>query len=389
MRGPSAAADACRAAAPLLRRDDAGDRPADRLRRRSTTERDTPIGWVLASSAAQQELAEAPRAVRAGARRRSVSRARRSLRRRRAGALTRASTCSRRAAEEQLSLFGEIPAGTPARGYPLARAGTGSGAAAPSSPPALVFGSCPLRPLFVPLLRRAGGGHARASSQPLPAATDSRRRRSATPPTACSSRSICARRSAPEVERVREWYPAVTDQELVRIADLVSAYCDSELARRVAALPDARPERPFAFEHDGVLLHGRLDVLQPRREPRARRRLQDERPRRPLDRRGDRERVPAPAARLRTRVLPGRSRRGRGRVPFLERPDVGRLDRVHARGRYRSSSTSSPRRSRESTPAISPRHPSEFVCAGCPALDVVCAGMKLPGAPPAREAVVV
>ena len=26
-------------------------------------------------------------------------------------------------------------------------------------------------------------------------------------------------------------------------------------------LPGARPERPFSFEHDGVLLHGRLDVL--------------------------------------------------------------------------------------------------------------------------------
>src|SRR5439155_1516885 len=35
----------------------------------------------------------------------------------------------------------------------------------------------------------------------------------------------------------------------------------SELARRIAGLPGAAVERPFAFEHDGVLLHGRLDVL--------------------------------------------------------------------------------------------------------------------------------
>src|SRR6185295_5591708 len=34
-----------------------------------------------------------------------------------------------------------------------------------------------------------------------------------------------------------------------------------ELSARIAALDGARPERPFAFEHDGVLLHGRLDVL--------------------------------------------------------------------------------------------------------------------------------
>src|SRR5438477_5902596 len=62
-------------------------------------------------------------------------------------------------------------------------------------------------------------------------------------------------------EAVRARYPAATDEELERIAGLVAAYCDSELAARVAALPGAAPERPFAFEHDGVLLHGRLDVL--------------------------------------------------------------------------------------------------------------------------------
>jgi ATP-dependent helicase/nuclease subunit A len=60
---------------------------------------------------------------------------------------------------------------------------------------------------------------------------------------------------------VRDWYPSVTGDELDRIAGLVDAYCASSLARRVAALRGARPERPFSFEQDGVLLHGRLDVL--------------------------------------------------------------------------------------------------------------------------------
>src|SRR5207302_2093994 len=64
------------------------------------------------------------------------------------------------------------------------------------------------------------------------------------------------------VALVRSWYPHVTAEELERIAAFVRSYCESELARRVAALPGTRPERPFAFEHDGVLLHGRLDVLQ-------------------------------------------------------------------------------------------------------------------------------
>ena len=65
----------------------------------------------------------------------------------------------------------------------------------------------------------------------------------------------------PDVEQVRAWYPAVTEDELERIAGFVASYCGSDLARRIAALAGARPERPFAFEHDGVLLHGRLDVL--------------------------------------------------------------------------------------------------------------------------------
>ena len=65
-----------------------------------------------------------------------------------------------------------------------------------------------------------------------------------------------------ELERlVRSWYERATDAEIDRIAGLVSAYCDSPLAARLAELNGARPERPFAFEHDGVLLHGRLDVL--------------------------------------------------------------------------------------------------------------------------------
>jgi ATP-dependent exoDNAse (exonuclease V) beta subunit len=57
------------------------------------------------------------------------------------------------------------------------------------------------------------------------------------------------------------WYPTVNDAELEHIARLVDAYCESTLARRLAALPDVRVERPFAFELNGVLLNGRLDAL--------------------------------------------------------------------------------------------------------------------------------
>ena len=66
----------------------------------------------------------------------------------------------------------------------------------------------------------------------------------------------------PDLEQVRVWYPTVRDEELERIRTYVASYCDSELARRVAACTRVDKERHFTFEHDGVLLHGFLDVLQ-------------------------------------------------------------------------------------------------------------------------------
>jgi ATP-dependent exoDNAse (exonuclease V) beta subunit len=62
-------------------------------------------------------------------------------------------------------------------------------------------------------------------------------------------------------ELVRARYPEATDEELERIRAFVAGYCRSELAAKIASLDGAAAERPFAFEHDGVLLHGRLDVL--------------------------------------------------------------------------------------------------------------------------------
>ncbi|MGH3015893.1 MAG: PD-(D/E)XK nuclease family protein, partial [Gaiellaceae bacterium] len=60
---------------------------------------------------------------------------------------------------------------------------------------------------------------------------------------------------------VRNLYQAATDEDVEGIGRFVDAYCTSELAARVASLTGAAAERPFAFEHDGVLLHGFLDVL--------------------------------------------------------------------------------------------------------------------------------
>ena len=60
---------------------------------------------------------------------------------------------------------------------------------------------------------------------------------------------------------VRARYPTASDDEVARIGALVEAYCSSEIARRLAGLPGATVERSFAFEQDGVLIHGRLDVF--------------------------------------------------------------------------------------------------------------------------------
>jgi hypothetical protein len=60
---------------------------------------------------------------------------------------------------------------------------------------------------------------------------------------------------------VRARYPTASDDEVARIGALVEAYCSSEIAQRLAGLAGATVERSFAFEQDGVLIHGRLDVF--------------------------------------------------------------------------------------------------------------------------------
>ena len=186
--------------------------------------------------------------------------------------------------------------------------------------------------------------------------------------------------AAPDVEQVRAWYPAVTDEELERIGDFVAAYCGSELAQRIATLAGARPERPFAFEHDGVLLHGRLDVLHVEG---ARALFLDYKTNSLAE--GTPEEIVEADYRLQRLVYAlACFRAGVEEVEvvyhFLERPDAvvstsfARADvpaleaeLSEAIGRIRAG-------------AFVPT-PSEFTCAGCPALDLVCAGPRLRGGP--------
>jgi len=184
----------------------------------------------------------------------------------------------------------------------------------------------------------------------------------------------------PELQQVSTWYPAVTEEELARIRGFVETYCGSELARRIATLPGAEPERPFAFEHDGVLLHGRLDVLD-RAGPRA---LVLDYKTNSLAEGAPEEIVEADYRLQRLVYAIACFRSGAEEVEvvyhFLERPDAV-VSRTFLREEL-------PRLEAELSGAIAQIRvgefrptPSEFICAGCPALDVVCAGPRLRGAP--------
>jgi len=187
-----------------------------------------------------------------------------------------------------------------------------------------------------------------------------------------------------DVEQVRAWYPAVTDEELERIAAFVSAYCDSELARRIAALPGAAVERPFAFEHDGVLLHGRLDVLH-REDGRA---LVLDYKTNALEEASPAEIVGSDYRIQRLVYALACFRAGAESVEivyhFLERSDAV-VSTTFERSELPVLETElSEAIARIRAGEFQPT-PSEQVCAGCPALDVVCAGPRLPRPVPAAQ----
>jgi ATP-dependent exoDNAse (exonuclease V) beta subunit len=177
-------------------------------------------------------------------------------------------------------------------------------------------------------------------------------------------------------ERVLAVYPAAGEEDLERVAALVRAWRESPLARRLADLPDARRELPFAFEHDGVLLHGRFDVFA----------AEDGRAL-VVDYKTNRLEELSPAEAVEEEYILQRLvyalaafRAGAKAVEvdyvFLERPeDV--VPHTFVRDDI-------PALEAELSAAIAVIQegdfrptPSEFACSGCPVLDVVCAGPRL------------
>jgi len=182
----------------------------------------------------------------------------------------------------------------------------------------------------------------------------------------------------PSLDQVLGWYPGATAEELERIGVLVDAYCGSALAARLAVLDDVSSERPFAFEHDGVLFHGVLDVLH-LQNGRAlvadfkSNFLGDHSPAEVFDAEYRLQRLVYAIACFRA---------GADEVEvvyqFLERPDQ-LVEAVFGRAELPALEAELSAAIEQIQAGVFPPRPSEFACAGCPALDVVCAGPALLG----------
>jgi len=173
--------------------------------------------------------------------------------------------------------------------------------------------------------------------------------------------------------------PVVPELEDELVRGFVAAYCESELARRVAALEGVEKERHFTFEHDGVLVHGFIDAFH-LRDGRAlvvdykTNALGDASP----------DEIVEQDYRLQRLVYAlACFRAGAEEVEvvyhFLERPGAPVAAVFRGADVSELETELSAAIARIQAGEFKPT-PSEFACAGCPALDLVCAGPRLPGA---------
>jgi ATP-dependent helicase/nuclease subunit A len=178
------------------------------------------------------------------------------------------------------------------------------------------------------------------------------------------------------LERDDAGLPQAAPEELERIERLVAAWRGSELGARVAALDAVEREPHFTFEHDGVLLHGFIDVLH-RADGRAlvvdykTNLLGELAPAEVVEHeyrlqrlvyalacfRDGAEEVEVVYSFLEQADAPVAHTFRREDVPALEAELSAAIETIHA-GEFGP-------------------QPSEFACSGCPALDLVCAGPRL------------
>ena len=184
----------------------------------------------------------------------------------------------------------------------------------------------------------------------------------------------------PELEQVRTWYPAVTEEELERISGYVAGWCESELAQRLAALENVQVEKPFLFEHDGVVLEGRLDVLHQEGD----RALVLDYKTNPLGDVSPESIIDEHYALQRLVYALACFRAGAEEVEiayaFVERPDAVVLT-TFTRDDVPELETGLSEAIRRLHAGEFVPTPSDWACATCPALDVVCAGPRLPSRP--------
>jgi ATP-dependent exoDNAse (exonuclease V) beta subunit len=168
--------------------------------------------------------------------------------------------------------------------------------------------------------------------------------------------------------------PPELEDEVVR--GFVTAYCESDLARRVAALEGVEKERHFTFEHDGVLIHGFIDAFY-LRDGRA---FVVDYKTNALGEASPDEIVEQDYRLQRLVYALACFRAGAEEVEvvyhFLERPEAP-VEAVFSRADVAELEAElSAAVARIQAGEFRPT-PSEFACAGCPALDLVCAGPRL------------
>ena len=243
------------------------------------------------------------------------------------------------------------------RSSSAARTATG-----PSVSPASVRGRCPSTSR--PAGRRRSG-------------SDGARRRSASPARARAAVGSCrSGPRAPRGNRPQLVSASSPSQSSIGSRSTSARGARPTLAARVATLDGAAPERPFAFLHDGVLLQGRLDVLW-RHGDRAlvvdykTNRLDERDPQTVIEDEYELQRLVYALALLRDGVEEVEIA-----YSFLDRPDepVCRTFTAEETPELEAALSAAITRIREGD--FRPR-PSTFACAGCPALDVVCAGPRL------------